>query len=106
MYVAGLSLRVDPDGHLGPVYTQKGAYNSGQSPVPGDGASDRQGPPDLRPEPAQELYAEIQKKGVENVYSAVMFTYGLSRGFARKNVGNFEAYFGGEGKPRFANLWV
>ncbi len=106
MYVAGLSLRVDPDGHLGPVYTQKGAYNSGQSPVPETEPLIIKARQTYDLNQRKSIYSEIQKKGVENVYSAVMFTYGLSRGFARKNVGNFEAYFGGEGKPRFGNLWI
>jgi peptide/nickel transport system substrate-binding protein len=106
MYVAGLSLRVDPDGHLGPVYTQKGAYNSGQSPVPETEPLIVKARQTYDQEERKKIYTEIQKKGVEQVYSAVMFTYGISRGLARKNVGNFEAWFGGEGKPRFGNLWI
>jgi len=106
MYVAGLSLRVDPDGHLGPVYTQKGAYNSGQSPVPETEPLIVKARQTYDQNQRKTLYSEIQKKGVENVYSAVMFTYGISRGLARKNVGNFQAWFGGEGKPRFGNLWI
>jgi peptide/nickel transport system substrate-binding protein len=106
MYVAGLSLRVDPDGHLGPVYTQKGAYNSGQSPVPETEPLIVKARQTYDQEERKKLYSELQKKGVEQVYSAVMFTYGISRGLARKNVGNFEAWFGGEGKPRFGNLWI
>jgi hypothetical protein len=41
-----------------------------------------------------------------DVYSGILTNYGVSRGYARKNVGNFEAYFGGEGKPRFGYLWA
>jgi peptide/nickel transport system substrate-binding protein len=106
MFVAGLSLRVDPDGHLGPAYTQKGAYNAGQAPVPETEPLVVKARQTYDQAERKKLYSEIQRKGVENVYSALLLHYSIARGFARKNVGNFPAYFGGEGKPRFANLWI
>jgi hypothetical protein len=38
--------------------------------------------------------------------TAIMTNYSVAYGYARKGVGNFGAFFGGEGKPRYANLWV
>ncbi|HXH23102.1 MAG TPA: ABC transporter substrate-binding protein [Dehalococcoidia bacterium] len=106
MYFSGLSLRVDPDGHLGLIYTQKGAYNSGQAPLPEVEPLIIKAKQTYDLNERKSIYSEAQKKAVENVYSAFLVTYGIARGFARKNVGNFRAWFGGEGKPRFANLWV
>ncbi len=106
MYYAGLSLRVDPDGHIGPVYTQKGAYNSGQAAVPDTEPLVVKARQTYDQNERKKIYADVQRKGVEAVYSAVMTNYGVSRGYANKKVGNFSAYFGGEGKPRFAYLWI
>jgi peptide/nickel transport system substrate-binding protein len=106
MYYAGLSLRVDPDGHIGPVYTQKGAYNSGQAAVPETEPLVVKARQTYDQNERKKLYSDVQKKGIENVYSGILTNYGVSRGYARKNVGNFEAYFGGEGKPRFGYLWA
>jgi ABC-type transport system substrate-binding protein len=106
MYYAGLSLRVDPDGHIGPVYTQKGAYNSGQAAVPETEPLVVKARQTYDQNERKKLYSDVQKKGIENVYSGILTNYGVSRGYARKNVGNFDNYFGGEGKPRFAYLWA
>ena len=106
MYVAGLSLRVDPDGHIGPVYTEKGAYNSGQAPVPETEPLVVKARQTYDQAERKKIYAEVQRKGVEQVYSGILFVYGVARSFARKNVGNFENFYGGEGKPRYANLWT
>jgi peptide/nickel transport system substrate-binding protein len=106
MYYSGLSLRVDPDGHIGLVYTQKGAYNSGQAPVPEVEPLIIKARQTYDQNERKALYSEAQKKGVENQYSAIMTNYSVAYGYARKGVGNFGAFFGGEGKPRYANLWV
>ncbi len=106
MYYSGLSLRVDPDGHIGLIYREKGPYNSGQAPVPDVEPLIVKARQTYDQNERKKLYSEAQKKGVENVYSAFLVHYSIARAFATKKVGNFEAYFGGEGKPRYANLWV
>lgn len=106
MYYSAFSLRVDPDGHIGPFYTQKGAYNSGQAAVPEVEPLVVKARQTYDQNERKKIYSELQKKGVENVYSAVLVHYSVSKGFARKNVGNFDAFFGGEGKPRYGNLWT
>ncbi len=106
MYFSGLSLRVDPDGHIGLIYTKTGAYNSGQSPVPDVEPLIIKARQTYDQNERKKLYSEAQKKGAENVYSAVLHHYSIARGYANKKVGNFSAYFGGEGKPRYASLWI
>ncbi len=100
------SIRVDPDGSIGQFYLQNGAYNSGQAPMP-----------ELEPlvvkarttydqNERKKIYSDIQKKAVELVYSNVLTHYRIARSHANLKVGNLERLYGGEGKPRYANLWI
>jgi ABC-type transport system substrate-binding protein len=83
-----------------------GGYNSGLAPTPGK--------EDVIPKARQvydmaerkKLYAEIQRKGVESLYSSILLQYNVARVFAVTKVGNLAAFYGGEGKPRYANLWI
>jgi ABC-type transport system substrate-binding protein len=104
-YFSAFSLRVDPDGMLGQFYTQKGGYNPG-------GAL-----PEVEPlvvkarqiydqNERKKLYSEIQQKALDMVYVVIPLYYNNSRIHARKKVANVTAYYGGEGKPRYANLWL
>ena len=105
-FYSGFSLRVDPDGHMGPMFYQKGAYNAGQAPTPEVEPLLLKARETYVQEERKKLYSEAQKAAVEQQYSSIMVHYSVSRAFARKKVGNFSAFFGGEGKPRFASLWV
>jgi len=100
------SMRVDPDGNCGQFYTEKGTYNPGQAPVP-----------ELEPlmlrarqiydqTERKKLYSEIQRLAAEHVYSSMPIHYTIADAHASTKVGNFAAYYGGEGKARFANLWI
>ena len=106
MYYSGFSLRVDPDGHMSPLFSEKGAYNSGQVPCPEVEPLLAQARTKYDQAERKALYSEAQKAAVEQQYSCFTVHYGVTRTFARKPVGNFAAFYGGEGKPRFANLLV
>jgi ABC-type transport system substrate-binding protein len=106
MGFSGWSMRVDPYGNVGQFHTEKGAYNSSTMAMP-----------DIEPlvikarttydlNERKKLYSEIQKKAVDAVYSAVFTHYGVARSHASTKVGNLEALYGGEGKPRYANMWI
>ncbi len=106
MYWSGFSLRVDPDGHMGPMFYKNGAYNSGQAATPEVEPLLLKARETYDQAERKKLYSEAQKKAVEMQYSSIMVHYSVAKGFARKRVGNFSAYFGGEGKFRFGNLWA
>ena len=104
-YFSGFSLRVDPDAMLGQFYTHKGGYNPGAAV------------PEVEPlvikarqiydqNERKKLYAEIQQKALDLLYVVIPFYYNNARAHARKKVANMTAYYGGEGKPRYANLWL
>ncbi len=106
MFFSGFSLRVDPDGHAGPMFYKNGAYNAGQAATPEVEPLLLKARETYDQAERKKLYSEAQKKAVEMQYSSCMIHYSVAKGFAKKKVGNFSAWFGGEGKPRFANLWV
>jgi ABC-type transport system substrate-binding protein len=106
MYFSGWSLRVDPDGNVGQFYVQNAAYNSGQAPVPEVEPLVVKARETYDLSERKKLYSEIQEKAVENVYSHILHHYSIAQIFAVRRVGNLENYYGGEGKPRYANLWV
>ena len=106
MFYSGFSLRVDPDGHMGPMFYQNGAYNAGQAPTPEVEPLLLKARQTYDIAERKKLYSEAQKAAVEQQYSSSMVHYSVAKSFARKKVGNVSALFGGEGKQRFAHLWV
>jgi len=102
----GWSLRVDPDGNVGQYYTQEGKYNPGLAPTPETEALVVRARQIYDQAERKKLYSEIQKKAIDQVYSHTLLYYSVSRAHATKKVGNLEAYYGGEGKPRYGNLWI
>jgi len=106
MSVTAWSMRVDPDGNVGPAYTEKGAFNPGQAPVPETEALIVKARQTYDPQERKKLYGEIQRKAVEQVYSLILLHYNVARSHANKRVGNLDALYGGEGKPRYGNMWV
>ena len=100
------SLRVDPDGSIGQFYTEKSAYNAGIAPVPEVEPLVIKARQTYDTAERKRLYSEIQAKAVENVYSCIPTYYGINQATAAKAVGNLQELYGGEGKPRYANLWI
>jgi ABC-type transport system substrate-binding protein len=100
------SLRVDPDGSIGQFYTQKAAYNSGAGAVPEIESLVQQARQTYDQAQRKQMYFDIQAKAVDMVYSCIPTYYGINEASAVKAVGNLAALYGGEGKPRYANLWI
>lgn len=100
------SLRLDPDSTVGQFYTEKSAYNAGGAPTPATEALVSKAREIYERDERKEIYREIQVKGLEELYSCIPTYYGINQSTALASVGNFENFYGGEGKPRFANLWV
>jgi peptide/nickel transport system substrate-binding protein len=106
MYVSAWTMRVDPDGNVGQFYTQRGTYNSGQAPTPETEQLVARARQVYDQNERKKLYSEIQAKGVEQLYSMVLLHYNVARIFAGAKVGNLASYYGGEGKARWAFLWI
>ena len=106
MILSTWGMRVDPDGSVAQFYTQKGTYNAGFAAVPETEALVVKARETYNVEERKKLYQTIQEKGVENVYSAFLLNYTIVSTHASAKVGNTENLYLGEGKMRFANLWV
>ncbi len=102
----GWSPRVDPDGNIGQFYLPKSAYNAGQVPLPEVEPLVIKARQVYDQNERKKLYSDIQKRAAENVYSMIPHLYAITWMFAGQRVGNLDALWGGEGKPRFANLWT
>ena len=85
---------------------EKGAYNAGQAPTPEVEPLLLKARQTYDLAERKKLYSDAQKAAVEQQYSSTMVHYSVAKSYARKKVGNVAALFGGEGKHRFANLWV
>jgi ABC-type transport system substrate-binding protein len=105
-YFSAFSLRVDPDGIVGQFYTQNGAYNAGQAPCPDTENLVDQARQSYDQNERKKLYSQLQAQGEENLYSAILLNYSIALAFSSAKVGNFGAYYGGEGKSHYANLWI
>ncbi len=57
-------------------------------------------------EQRRKLYSQIQQKALDLAYSAIPLWYATTFAFSNKKVNSLDACFGGEGKPRYSNLWV
>jgi ABC-type transport system substrate-binding protein len=99
-------MRVDPDANVSAYYVQDGAYNSGGAPTPMTEDLIVKARQTLDIEERKKLYTEIQKRALDQVYSHVLMCYTISTTFVQPRVGNLSAYYGGEGKPRYAELWL
>jgi peptide/nickel transport system substrate-binding protein len=106
LVISSWSLRVDPDGNISQFYTEKGAYNSGQAPVPEVEPLVARARQAYDQQERKKLYGEIQRIAAEQLYSNVPLFYSVARSHASKKVGNLDALYGGEGKPRYANMWI
>lgn len=106
MYVSSFSMRVDPDATLSQFYLPDAAYNSGQAATPETEDLLAQAREELDDDARRELYVEIQRKGLENLYSAIPLYYVVRSEHASNRVGGVERLFGGEGKRRFADVWL
>jgi peptide/nickel transport system substrate-binding protein len=106
MLLSSWGMRVDPDGSVAQFYTQQGTYNAGLAAVPDTEDLVVKARQSYDTAERKKLYHEIQQKGVENVYSAFLLDYTIVNTHAAAKVGNMENLYGGEGKMRFANLWV
>jgi peptide/nickel transport system permease protein/peptide/nickel transport system substrate-binding protein len=106
VHFIGWSMRVDPDGTVGAWFLEKGGYNPGQVPCPETEHLIVKAREIYDQAERKKLYSEIQRRANDELYSLTTLWYTTARAFANKKVGNLEAYFGGEGKPRYANLWL
>jgi ABC-type transport system substrate-binding protein len=105
-YLTGWSMRVDPDANVSAYYVKDGAYNSGGAPTPLTEDLIVKARETLDINERKSMYTEIQKRALDQVYSHVLMCYTISTAFAQPRVGNLSAYYGGEGKPRYGELWV
>jgi ABC-type transport system substrate-binding protein len=105
-YLTGWSMRVDPDANVSAYYVKDGAYNSGGAPTPLTEDLIVKARQTLDTNERKSMYTEIQKRALDQVYSHVLMCYTISTTFVQPRVGNLSAYYGGEGKPRYAELWV
>jgi peptide/nickel transport system substrate-binding protein len=103
MQLAGFSLRADPDGTISETLRSDGFYNPGHLPNPElDGLIDKARETYVQAE-RKSYYDKIQQIAIDQVYDWYVF-YGYSYTSAPKSVLNMGQYYGGEGKPRYANL--
>ncbi|MCC6387385.1 MAG: hypothetical protein IT302_08390 [Dehalococcoidia bacterium] len=103
MQLAGFSLRADPDGTISETLRSDGFYNPGHLPNEKlDSLIDKARETYVQNE-RKTYYDQIQQIAIDQVYDWYVF-YGYSYAAAPKNVLNLGEYFGGETKPRYANL--
>lgn len=100
------AMRVDPHGTMGQIYTQTGPYNASQAAMPDIEPLVAQAKATYVQDDRKQLYSKIQTIARDKLYSVVPTYYSIFYSHASKKVQNFDALYGGEGKPRFANLWV
>ncbi len=105
-YLTGWSMRVDPDANVGAYYVQDGAYNAGRAPTPLTEPLIVKARQTLDVDERKKMYIEIQKLALDQVYSHFLMCYTIATTFVQPKVGNLEAYYGGEGKPRYAELSI
>ena len=103
MQLAGFSLRADPDGTISETLRSDGFYNPGHLPnAQLDGLIDKARETYVQAE-RKTYYDQIQQIAIDQVYDWYAF-YGYAYVAAQKSVLNLGEYFGGETKPRYANL--
>lgn len=100
------SMRVDPHGTFGQFYTQTGPYNASQAAMPDVEPLVQKARETYEQEERKSTYAEISKIGREKLYAAIPTFYSVFNSHGTKEVKNLENLYGGEGKPRYANLWL
>lgn len=103
MSLAGFSLRADPDGTISETLHSTGFYNSAHLPNPElDDLIDKARQTYEQSE-RKAYYDQIQQIAIDQVLDWNVF-YSYAYAAAPKHVLNMEQYYGGEAKPRFANL--
>lgn len=100
------SMRVDPHGTVGQFYTETGPYNASQAAMPDIEPLVIRARETYEQEERKAIYAEISKVAREQLYAAIPTYYAISSSHGTKEVQNLDRLYGGEGKPRFANLWL
>lgn len=103
MQLAGFSLRADPDGTISETLRSDGFYNSGHLPNQElDDLIDKARQTYVQAE-RKSYYDKIQQIAIDQVYDWYVF-YSYLNTAATKNVLNLSQFYGGEAKPRYANL--
>ncbi|MGE3074423.1 MAG: ABC transporter substrate-binding protein [Dehalococcoidia bacterium] len=103
MQLAGFSLRADPDGTISETLRSDGFYNPGHLPnAELDGLIDKARETYVQAE-RKTYYDQIQQIAIDQVYDWYVF-YSYLNSAAQKNILNLSQLYGGEAKPRYANL--
>jgi peptide/nickel transport system substrate-binding protein len=106
LYVSGYVYFVDPDVPMTHFFTQRGTYNPGLAPTPETEPLVVKARQTYDVNERKKLYSDVQRLGLENVYSQVPMWYNITRTFASKRVGNLELLYGGDAKALYHNLWI
>jgi len=104
--VSGLSLRADPDAFLSLLFTDVGTYNWGLAPCPGAQERIEKARTLTSVEERKKLYFEVDEIAAREVFSGVMTLVTSNRVYGVKQVRGLDRLWGGEGKERYANLWL
>jgi len=106
VHVVGWSMRVDPDGNLGPHWDEQGTYNAGYWPHPEiqDLIQRARSVHDF--EERRELYTRAEILAREDVFVMMPHYYRTRLDLAAENVGHLENLHGGEGKYRWGLLSI
>jgi peptide/nickel transport system substrate-binding protein len=104
---SGWSMRVDPDGNCGPFFLgEKSRYNASQAPAPELEPMVLKGRVTLDATERKKVYTELMKLSVEHLYAVIPIIYTNNIAHASQRVGNLEQLYGGEGKYRWALVWL
>jgi peptide/nickel transport system substrate-binding protein len=103
MQLAGFSLRADPDGTISETLRSDGFYNPGRRENTELDTLIDNARQTYDQEERKGFYDQIQQIAIDEVYDWFFF-YGRGYTAAQKHVLNLEQYYGGEAKPRWANL--
>jgi peptide/nickel transport system permease protein/peptide/nickel transport system substrate-binding protein len=104
--VSGLSGRADPDAYLSLLLTDAGTYNWGLAPCPGSQERIEKARTVYDQEERKKLYFEADEIAIREVYSALPLLVTTTPEYASKQVRGLDQIWGGEGKERYARLWL
>jgi peptide/nickel transport system substrate-binding protein len=105
MYLAGFSIRSDPDGMVSEAYHSQGFYNAGHLPNPDLDALIDKARSSYDLQERKKVYTTIQDTIANDVHT-VFLVYAVGSAALAKKVQNSETLFGGEGKWRYKELWL
>jgi ABC-type transport system substrate-binding protein len=106
LHYSGYTLKVDPDPAITAFYTPQGSYNAAATTPPEIEQMVLKARRIFDQEERRKIYSDLQRRAADQVLSVIPVNYTIKYVHASKKVGNLENFFGGEGKDRYANLWI